>query len=124
MCKDSIGNDYCITERISIENIRFLLAALIQSLATVMVIGYIALLNFPRRQGGGVTNTDRYDLALKYVILIGFIFILAIFVNIGLLVTVDSKNILQSALSGAGTALAAFVLLIVFLSLYIKSIKD
>ena len=56
-----------------IDNIRYLLAALIQSLATVMAIGYIALLSFPRRQSGGVPNTELYNLALKYVIIIGFI---------------------------------------------------
>lgn len=108
----------------SIDNIRFLLSALIQSLATVMVIGYIALLGFPRRQGGGVTNTDRYDTALKFVILIGLIFIIAIFVNIGLLATLDSTNMCLSAWTGAGSSFTAFVLLIVFLSLYIRSIRE
>lgn len=107
-----------------IENIRFLICALIQSLAATMVITFIALLSFPRRQGGGITNTDRYDTSLKYVILVGTIFIIAIFVNVGLLATLDSDNMNLSAWVGAGSSFVAFVLLVVFLSLYLNSIRE
>jgi len=107
------------------ENLRYLLSALIQSLATTMVVSFIALLAFPRRSRGDIPNTDFYDLSKKMVVEIGFVFIITIFVNVIILAFLDSLEnyltfvvILVIVLS-----FLAFLMLIFFLWYYVEKLK-
>lgn len=107
-----------------IENVRFLLSALIQSLATVMVIGFIALLSFPRRSSGNLPNTAFYELAKNTVIKLGFAFIIAIFLNIFLLAFLDLfDDLIVVIIIAIVTSFVTFLLLIMFLSDYVEKLK-
>ena len=107
-----------------IENVRFLLSALIQSLATVMVIGFIALLSFPRSASGNVKNTKMFETSLEFVKKTGIFFIIAIFINIFLLAFLDSFDIFLSVIIAVIISFFSFYLLIIFLSDYIRQIKN
>ena len=106
-----------------IENVRFLLSALIQSLATVMVIGFIALLSFPRSTSGSVKNTKMFEISLEFVKKIGIFFIIAIFIIIFLLAFLDSFDMFLSVMIAIIMSFFSFYLLIIFLSDYISQIK-